>query len=162
MLAALERITLNATRALSVVGLIALMGLAAMTLADGLMRWLANRPIEGVRDLGGLAIAVAIACCIPVGLVERSNIAIRLGGALHPRLGKILDALAALAVSAILAVAAWQFWIYAAKMARAKETTFVLQIPTAPFWLGVDAILWIAVIVQLIVAARDCARAAER
>ncbi|HUQ76515.1 MAG TPA: TRAP transporter small permease subunit, partial [Burkholderiales bacterium] len=114
MLAALERITLNATRALSVVGLIALMGLAAMTLADGVMRWLANRPIEGVRDLGGLAIAVAIACCIPVGLVERGNIAIRLGGALHPRLGKILDALAALAVSAILAVAAWQFWIYAA------------------------------------------------
>src|SRR5918911_745207 len=56
MLAALERLTLSATRALSVLGLIALMGLAAMTLADGLLRWLANRPIEGVRDLGGLAV----------------------------------------------------------------------------------------------------------
>jgi len=61
MLAALERVTLAATRALSVVGLVALMGLAAMTLADGLLRWVANHPIEGVRDLGGLAIAVAIA-----------------------------------------------------------------------------------------------------
>ena len=158
MLAALERLTLTATRALSVVGLVALMGLAAMTLADGLLRWLANRPIEGVRDLGGLAIAVAIACCIPVGLIERGNIAIRLGGALHPRLGKALDALAALAVAAILAAAAWQFWIYAAKMARAHETTFVLQIPIAPFWFGVDAILWLAVLVQLIVAARDWTR----
>ena len=87
MLAALERLTLTATRALSVVGLIALMGLAAMTLADGLLRWLANRPIEGVRDLGGLAIAVAIACCIPVGLVERGNIAIRLGEHVHRGLG---------------------------------------------------------------------------
>ena len=106
MLAALERITLNATRALSVVGLIALMGLATMTLADGLLRWLANRPIEGVRDLGGLAIAVAIACCIPVVLVERGNIAIRLGGTLHPLLGKVLDAIAAVAVCAVLAVAA--------------------------------------------------------
>jgi TRAP-type transport system small permease protein len=158
MLAALERITLNATRALSVVGLIALMGLAAMTLADGLLRWLANRPIEGVRDLGGLAIAVAIACCIPVGLVERGNIAIRLGGALSPRLGKILEALAALIVFVVLALAAWQFWLYAAKMAHAHETTFVLQIPIAPFWFGVDAILWCATLVQLIVAARDAAR----
>src|SRR6266850_6327700 len=162
MLAALERVTLAATRALSVVGLVALMGLATMTLADGLLRWLANQPIEGVRDIGGLAIAVAIACCLPVGLVERGNIAIRLGGTLHPLLGKVLDAIAALAVCAILAAAAWQFWIFAAKLARAHETTFVLQIPIAPFWFGVDVILWLAVLVQLIVAARDWARVFER
>jgi len=158
MLAALERLTLTATRALSVVGLIALMGLATMTLADGLLRWLASRPIEGVRDLGGLAIAVAIACCIPVGLMERGNIAIRLGALLHPRVGKLLDALAALIVCFVLALAAWQFWLYAAKMARAHETTFVLQIPIAPFWFGVDVILWCAVVVQLIVALRDGVR----
>ena len=133
-----------------------------MTLADGLLRWLANRPIEGVRDIGGLAIAVAIACCIPVGLVERGNIAIRLGGMVHPVVGKLLDAIAALAVAAILALAAWQFWIYAAKLARGHETTFVLQIPTAPFWFGVDVILWLAVLVQLIVAAREWAKVFDR
>ena len=74
----------------------------------------------------------------------------------------MLDAIAALAVGAVLAAAAWQFWIYAAKMARAHETTFVLQIPIAPFWFGVDVILWLAVMVQVIVAARDCARAFQR
>src|SRR5580765_1097678 len=137
MLAALERLTLSATRALSVLGLIALMGLAAMTLADGLLRWLAHRPIEGVRDIGGLAIAVAIASCLPVVLVERGNIAIRLGGLVHPSLARVLDAIAAVAVCAVLAAAAWQLWIYAAKLARGHETTFVLQIPTAPFWFGV-------------------------
>jgi TRAP-type C4-dicarboxylate transport system permease small subunit len=162
MLAALERVTLAATRALSVVGLIALMGLAAMTLADGLLRWLANRPIEGVRDLGGLAIAVAISCCLPVVLMERGNITIRLGGLLHPTVGRVLDALAALVVCLVLALAAWQFWLYAAKMARAHETTFVLQIPIAPFWFGVDVILWLAVAVQLIVALRDLARVFAR
>jgi TRAP-type C4-dicarboxylate transport system permease small subunit len=158
MLSALERLTLSATRALSVVGLIALMGLAAMTLADGLMRWLASRPIEGVRDIGGLAIAVAIACCLPVVLMERGNIAIRLGGLLSPLLGRMLDALAALLVCGVLAAAAWQFWIYAEKLARARETTFVLQIPVAPFWHGVDAILWFAVVVQAVVALRDIVR----
>src|SRR5258706_7436143 len=137
MLAALERLTLTATRALSVVGLIALMGLATMTLADGLLRWLASRPIEGVRDLGGLAIAVAIACCIPVVMMERGNIAIRLGSRLGEGVGRWLDALASLLVCAVLATTAWQIWLYAAKMERAKETTFVLQIHIAPFWFGV-------------------------
>ena len=158
MLATLERVTLHATRALSVVGLVALMGLAAMTLIDGLMRWLANRPIEGVRDLGGLAIAVAIACCLPVGLMERGNIAIRLGNTLSPLLGRILDALAALLVGVALAAVAWQFWIYAEKLARGRETTFVLQIHVAPFWYGVDVILWLAVLVQAVVAVRDLLR----
>jgi TRAP-type transport system small permease protein len=158
MLAALERLTLQATRALSVVGLIGLMALASATLADGLMRWLANSPIEGVRDLGALVIAVAIACCLPVALVERANIAIRLGRLVNPLAGRILDAFASLAGLAILALAAWQLWIYAEKMVRARETTFVLQIPVAPFWMAVDAVLWLAVLVQAVVALRDLLR----
>jgi TRAP-type transport system small permease protein len=155
MLSALERVTLTATRALSVVGLVALMGLATMTLLDGLLRWFANKPIEGVRDIGGLAIAVAIACCIPVGLMERANIAIRLG---KGAIARGLEAVASTAVFLILAAAAWQIWIYAEKLARAKETTFVLQIPVAPFWYFVDLIFWLAVLVQAIVMVRDWSR----
>lgn len=162
MLAALERMALAGTRALSVVGLVALMGLATMTLADGLLRWLANSPIEGVRDLGGLAIAVAISCCVPIVMMERGNITIRLGALLSERLGRVLDALAALLVCAVLAVIAWQIWIYAGKLLHARETTFVLQIPTAPFWFGVDVILWCAVLVQVIVALRDTAKVFSR
>ena len=155
MLAALERATLAATRALSVVGLVALMGLATMTLADGLLRWFANKPIEGVRDIGGLAIAVAIACCIPVGLMERANIAIRLG---RGAIARALEAVASTAVCIILAVAAWQIWIYAEKLSRAKETTFVLQIQVAPFWFFVAAIFSLTVVVQAIVTVRDWVR----
>ena len=54
----------------------------------------------------------------------------------------------------MLAALTWQIWLYAAKMARARETTFVLQIPVAPFWFGVSAILACAVIVQAIVTIR--------
>jgi TRAP-type C4-dicarboxylate transport system permease small subunit len=129
-----------------------------MTLADGLLRWLASRPIEGVRDLGGLAIAVAISCCIPIVMMERGNITIRLGRLVSERLGRALDAFAALVVCGVLAVAAWQVWIYAGKLLQARETTFVLQIPTAPFWFFVDALLWAAVLVQAIVALRDTAK----
>lgn len=154
MLATLERTALVATRALSVLGLTALMSLAVMTIADGLMRWIANQPIEGVRDLGGLAIALAIACCFPVLMIEKGNITIRLAEKLSPTLGRVLDVFAATLVCCVLAALTWQIWLYAAKMARAKETTFVLQIPVAPFWFGVSAILCCAVIVQAIVTIR--------
>ena len=154
MLIALERIALVATRSLAVVGLIALMSLAAMTLTDGLMRWIANQPIEGVRDLGGLAIALAIACCFPVVMIERGNITIRLAAKLSPTLSRVFEAFASALVCAVMAAMSWQVWLYAAKMARAKETTFVLQIPVAPFWYGVSAILACATLVQLLVMIR--------
>jgi hypothetical protein len=92
----LERVALLATRGLSLAGLIALMLLATMTLADGTLRWLANRPIEGVRDVGAAVIAVAVSCCFPAGLMERAHITIRVAGTiLGSRFGLILDALAA-------------------------------------------------------------------
>jgi len=158
MLSRLERTAFAATSALAVLGLCALMGLAVMTLGDGLMRWIANAPIEGVRDLSGLAIAVAIACCIPMVMIERGNIAIRVAGAVDASLGRVLDAVSAIAVWLVLVAIGWQIWIYAAKMARAHETTFVLQIPIAPFWFGVDAILWCAALVQALVLVRSIVR----
>mgnify|MGYP000464328961 CR=1 FL=1 len=163
MLQKLERAGLTATRALSVAGLIALMVLAVMTLFDGLMRWLANQPIEGVRDVGGLAIALAISCCIPVGLMERSNITIRVAESVGgPRLGKFLDVLAALVVAVVMVALAWQFTVFAGKIAHANETTWVLHIPTAPFWYGVAVILWSAVVVQWVIVALEIGRLTGR
>jgi TRAP-type transport system small permease protein len=162
MLQTLERTALIATRALSVVGLTALMSLAVMTIADGLMRWIANQPIEGVRDLGGLAIALAIACCFPVVMVEKGNITVRLAESVSPTLSRVLDVFAAVLVCGVLAALTWQIGLYAGKMAHARETTFVLQIPVAPFWLGVSAILACAVIVQAIVAIRSVCVAFNR
>lgn len=154
MIKTLERIALVGTRALSVVGLSALLGLAAMTIADGLMRSLANQPIEGVRDLGGLAIALAIACCFPVVMIEKGNITIRLVEAVSPRLSRVVEVIATGLVLCVLVALTWQIWLYAAKMMRAHETTFVLQIPVAPFWFGVSIILACAVLVQAIVVLR--------
>ena len=148
----IEKLGLAATRALSAAGLAALMALAAMTLADGTLRWLANRPIEGVRDVGAVFIAVAVSCCLPVGLMERGHISIRIAAELFGnRAGRVLDAFAALAVWAVTIAMAWQFTVYAGKIARVGETTWVLKIPTAPFWYTVAAILWISVLVQAIV-----------
>ncbi len=84
-LATLHHVALVSTRALSVLGLFALMVLAFITLANGLLRWLVNQPIAGVVDVGALAIAIAVSCCIPVSLMERSHIAFRLVSSLQVR-----------------------------------------------------------------------------
>jgi TRAP-type C4-dicarboxylate transport system permease small subunit len=153
ILARLERAALISTRALSVLGLVALMILAFLTLANGLLRWAINQPISGVVDVGALAIAIAVCCCMPVALMERSHIAFRLAAALSPRLGRVLDALAAVAVAVVLALMAYEFHLYADSLVASGERTYVLKIPAAPFWYAADAILWIAVAVQLIVVA---------
>jgi len=54
---------------------------------------------------------------------------------------------------------AWQFTVFAGKLARAHETTWVLKIPVAPFWYVVAGILWLAVLVQAIVVVLDAAAA---
>lgn len=154
----LERAALISTRALSVVGLIALMILAAMILANGLMRWLYNAPLAGVVDISSLAIALAVSCCLPIGLVERSHIAFRMIDSISKPLGRVLNVLAALAAELVTVLMAWQFWLYAGSLARDHETTYVFKLPTAPFWYGVDMIMWLAVVVQAIVVALEVAR----
>lgn len=158
MIAALERAALGATRALSAVGLAALLCLAAMTLADGLARWLLNAPIEGVRDVGSLVIAVAVACLLPVGLAERSHITIRVAQSVFgARAAQWLDLAAALLVTIVMGVICWQFFIYAGKIAQAGETTWILKWPRAPFWYGVASILAVGAAVQAIVLMRQVA-----
>jgi TRAP-type C4-dicarboxylate transport system permease small subunit len=154
----LERAALVGTRALSVVGLVALMVLAFLTLANGLLRWLFKQPIAGVVDVGALAIAIAVCCCLPVAMMERSNIAFRLISSIHPALGRVLDAIAAVAVAVVLLLMAYEFFIYAQSLVASGERTYVLKIPAAPFWFAADAILWLAVAVQIVVVALEFGR----
>src|SRR6187200_1764188 len=141
-LARLERVALFGTRALSVLGFI--------TLANGLLRWAINYPIAGVVDVGGLAIAIAVSCCIPISMMERSHITFRLVSSFSPTLGGVLNVLADAAVAIVLGLMAWQFWVYAGELVLTGERTYVLKIPAAPFWYASGIILWIATAVQCV------------
>jgi TRAP-type transport system small permease protein len=152
MLDTLERYALRGARMLSAVGLGGLCLLAAMTLADGIGR-VFNMSIEGVRDIGGLVIAVAVASCLPMGLVERSHITVKVFAKRSPALADAVNA---------CVVMSWQLQSYAAKLAHARETSWVLQIPVAPFWWVVAVILWGAVLVQAVLVLRDVARLTAR
>jgi TRAP-type C4-dicarboxylate transport system permease small subunit len=135
---------------------------AVATLFDGALRGLANHPIEAVRDLGGSVVSVAVACCLPLGLLERSNISIKVIDLwLPPAVSRLLDALAAIVVQVIIFFIALEFFWYARDFAKAGETTLMLDIPKAPFWYAVDAILWLAALVQIVIVAADMLRYAH-
>ena len=140
-------------RALAVVGLSVLLAFAVMTMADGLLRFFFAKPIDVVRDASSLVAAFAVACCIPVAIVERSNITIRFFPALFgPRTGQIADIAAAVLVEIILILMTWQFALFAKQAIASGSATWMLRIPTAPVWEAIAVILGISALLQVGVA----------
>jgi TRAP-type C4-dicarboxylate transport system permease small subunit len=139
-------------RALAVVGLGVLLCFAAMTILDGLLRFFFASPIDVVRDAGALVAAFAVACCIPVAIVERSNITIRfLSSVAGPRVGQIADIGAAILVEIVLILMTWQFVVFANQARASGSATWMLRIPTAPLWAAVALILGISAVLQIVV-----------
>ena len=158
-MAPFERLAASAARVLALLGLGLLLLFAVATLFDGALRGLANHPIEAVRDLGGSVVSIAVACCLPLGLLERSNISIKVIDLwLPPSASRLLDVLAAIVAQVIIFFIALEFFWYAGDLAKAGETTLMLGIPKAPFWYAVDAILWLAALVQIVIVAADLLR----
>jgi TRAP-type C4-dicarboxylate transport system permease small subunit len=158
-LAAAERWTRRAARLLASVGLLVLIGYAVLTLADGLLRSLADQPIDAVRDLGGLVAAVAVLCCFPLAFLQRSNITIRFAQPwFGVRASRALDAVAAFLVAATTALMAWRFFVYAGQVARAHESTFMLSVPVAPAWYAAAVLVALTAAVQAMILALEVSR----
>jgi TRAP-type C4-dicarboxylate transport system permease small subunit len=142
-------------RALAVVGLGVLLCFAAMTILDGLLRFFFASPIDVVRDAGALVAAFAVACCIPVAIVERSNITIRfLSSIVGSRVGQIADVAAAILVEIVLILMTWQFVVFANQARASGSATWMLRIPTAPLWAAVALILGISAVLQIVVGVK--------
>jgi TRAP-type C4-dicarboxylate transport system permease small subunit len=139
-------------RALAVVGLGVLLCFAAMTILDGLLRFFFARPIDLVRDAANLVAAFAVACCIPVAIIERSNITIRfLSNIVGRRVGQFADIAAAILVEVVLILMTWQFAVFASRAWMDGSATWMLRIPTAPVWAAVTLILGISAVLQIVV-----------
>src|SRR5271154_3416900 len=125
-MARIDRVAKTLARSLAVIGLGALLCFAVMTMADGLLRFFFARPIDAVRDVGGLVAAFAVACCIPVAIVERSNITIRfVSSVIGPRAGQIADLAAAVLVEIVLILMPWQFVVFAIQAQATGAATWM-------------------------------------
>jgi len=154
-MAGIDRTTRILARALVVLGLGTLLCFAALTLADGLLRFFFASPIDFVRDAASLVSAFSVACCIPVAIVERSNITIRFFSSIAGRrAGRIADVAAAILVAVILALMTWRFGLLANQAHASGSATWMLRIPTAPVWAAVSLILGVSTLLQLVVMIR--------
>jgi TRAP-type C4-dicarboxylate transport system permease small subunit len=138
--------------AFAVAGLSLLLILAVFTLLDGLLRAIANTPIDLVREIGDMVAAICGTCCLPIVLLHQNNIALRIFDRILPPSGvRGIDTSAALVIEIVMIGMAWQFWRFGIKTMRAGDVTWLLNLPKAPFWFVVDGILWAAVVVQAFV-----------
>lgn len=152
----LEKIVTATANTLAVAGLSMLLVLATCTLFDGLLRALANYPLDFVREIGDLVAAICGACCLPIVLLHRNNITLRMFEKILPPVGvRVIDVFAALLVEVAMIAMAWQFYLFSVKTMRANDVTWLMNVPKAPFWFVVDAILWVTVLVQTLVLIQE-------
>ena len=140
-------------RIIAVGGLCGLIVFAFFTVVDGTLRNFLDYQIDIVRDLGGVWVAMSIACCLPLSLFERGHVSVRfLGNAGGAAARRFLDMFASVLVAALMIAMAAEFTTYAWKLQRGNETSLLLSIPIAPFWFFVAAVVWIAALAQVLTA----------
>jgi TRAP-type C4-dicarboxylate transport system permease small subunit len=148
------------SRNVAVVGVLALLVISAVTLADVLLRWIANAPIRGLNDVLMITAPVVIAACFPLVIARRENIVIRmLGQAISPRTSLWLDAFGSLALLGFVTLVGWQLVVYTVELGRANRTTWQLLIPVAPFWTIATSLVLLCIPAQAAALASDVARA---
>ncbi len=158
-LAIAERLATVVCRLLAIAGLLMLLPFAALSVLDGLMREFAGQPIDVVRDFSSVVLAIAIACCMPAGLLDRSHVSLRLlESAAGARAGLFFDAVASILLAVTMGAMAREFVLYSGKLLAGGQVTFLLAVHTWPFWYVVTAVLWVAVLVQVLVATVTVAR----
>lgn len=156
----LEGTIIRATRAIAVVGFVALLAVALGTMLDVLLRWVANAPIKGLNDINGLAVAIVIASCLPLVVAQRQNISIRfLGEAAGPGVARWLDALGSGALLAFVVLIGWQLTMHTMGLAESGRTTWHLRIPVTPYWSVATGVVLLCVPAQAIAFAADVVRA---
>jgi TRAP-type C4-dicarboxylate transport system permease small subunit len=140
----------SAARLCAFCGMLCLVGYILMVNTDVLMRWLFNSPMAVVADVGPLIMAIVVASFFPLALVERSHVSIAFFGDLLGAGARAwLETLSALVSLIFFVLLAWQIIRYAADLHALGQTTWVVQIPAAPWWAVVSFFLVLCVAVQL-------------
>lgn len=158
MLAGLERGIRRLAHWIALGAVACLLGLALLTAADVLLRWLFKAPIRGFIDVASLAMAVIAAACLPALVATRGNVTIRLLGRTGgPGLRRALETFGAAVTLAFFALMAWQYVRYAAEMTSSGERLGILKWPVGPWWWTVAALIIATALVALVVLAREAA-----
>ncbi|HSR71461.1 MAG TPA: TRAP transporter small permease [Kiloniellales bacterium] len=128
------RVIFAAARALSLLGGLLMVGLAAMVVASVLGRWLFLAPIPGDFELVAMGTAVAVFLFLPYCHLARGNVLVDLFLSGAPRRVQVLfDVLGALILAVIAGALAWRMVFGGVDIHHYNETTLILGLPV---WLA--------------------------
>lgn len=150
-----------ASTGVALIGAVAMLVVAAAIVLDVLMRWLFNSPILGVDDLSQYNLSVIVSSFFPVCLVGGHFVTVRfLGKAVGPKNALWLELFGNVATLFVFLLFAWQFFRFTLyDVTLTGLATVVLEVPQAPWWWVVTALIWLCVPVQLLVVAEFARRA---
>ena len=147
----LDRRCTAVTRRVAFVGVITMLVIAFATTTDVLLRWLFNHPINGLNEVVGMAMSIAVSATFPAGAAQRVNLTIDvLASKLSLRTSAWLKVAASLALLLFYTLLAWRIGAYAAELMARSATTVYVQLPIAPFMWVVSVFLAGSAIVQLV------------
>jgi TRAP-type C4-dicarboxylate transport system permease small subunit len=123
-------------------GWLAGLSLAAMmlvTVADVVLRAVANRPIRGTFEIVELLLACTFFFALPAAFLRDEHIVVDVVDGLAPRRVPLLKRLSLAIAVALLAAMAWQGWISARDAVAFNDVTSDLGLPRLWYWIPVLA-----------------------
>ena len=123
-------------------GWLAGISLAAMmlvTVADVLLRAVANRPIRGTFEIVELLLACTFFLALPASFLRDEHIVVDIIDGTAPRWVPLLKRLSLAIAVALLAAMAWQGWISARDAVAFNDVTADLALPRLWYWIPVLA-----------------------
>jgi len=139
------------TRLAGIISMAGLFLIALLTVADVVLRWLFNAPIEGQGDIAEALLPIIIAATFVSAAWGRPHVGIRFAGSvLGPTMRRFLDTLSDISIAIFLILIVTQFWRYAGEIAEEHRQTWVLAIPLYPFWYATAALLGLTAAIQIL------------
>ena len=131
---------------------------AAVIMVDVVLRWIANEPIPAVNEIVQMTFSVAIAACIPAGMMQRVNLKIDLVARyFSPRSMPGSRRWAARASGCSTARSPGGIWLYADALALDGKARSSWDCREAPFMYAVSALFAFGVVLQAVIVLNDAA-----
>lgn len=154
---------LNVAVLLQRLAMVALIGLAAVTVLDVVGRSTTGFTVRGIYEINGLIMAVIVAAAVAPAFLLRKNVMMDFL-ARHMGARGVLNAFASAGGTVLLVLLAWQLFAKAEEAVEFSETTSLLVWPIAPFWYAAAGGLFFAAATAglfTLIAVRDAVRADE-
>ncbi len=110
-----------------------------VTVADVVLRAVANRPIRGTFEIVELLLACTFFLALPAAFLRDEHIVVDIIDGAAPRWVPLLKRLSLALAVALLAAMAWQGWIGARDAVAFNDVTSDLALPRLWYWIPVLA-----------------------